>query len=196
MSDDRDRALEPTTEEEMERVHIGAVTQHNGRITLVDYDPEWPRQFEAVARKVRAALGERAVVLEHAGSTSVPGLCAKPIIDIVLAVPDSRDEQAYVPDLEAAGFPLHIREPEWFEHRLFKYHDPNVNMHVFSAGCSEIDRMLLMRDWMRSHPEDRDLYATTKRDLAQRTWKYTQHYADAKSTVVAEIMARAAASRQ
>ncbi|MGH2549951.1 MAG: GrpB family protein [Thermomicrobiales bacterium] len=196
MSEDRNRALEPTTVEEMERAHIGKPTVHNAQVTLMDYDPDWPKQFDAIATRVRAALGDRAVVLEHAGSTSVPGLCAKPIIDIVLAVPDSADEPAYVPDLEAAGFPLHLRETDWFEHRLFKHADPNVNMHVFTVGCSEIDRMLLMRDWMRAHPEDRDLYATAKRDLAARTWEYVQHYADAKTTVVSEIVARAEAARE
>lgn len=194
MPEDRNRALEPTTVEEMERAHVGKPMVHNSQITLMEYDPEWPKQFEVIATRVRAALGDRAVVLEHAGSTSVPGLCAKPIIDIVLAVPDSSDESSYVPDLEAAGFPLHLRETDWFEHRLFKHTDPNVNMHVFTVGCSEIDRMLLMRDWMRAHPEDRDLYANAKRDLAARTWEYVQHYADAKTTVVSEIVARAEAA--
>jgi len=179
----------------LQQVTIGGPRVLNDQIMLAEYDPDWPRLFEIEAVKIRAALGERVLLLEHAGSTSVSGLCAKPIIDIILAVADSSDESTYAPDLEAAGYPLRIREPEWFEHRVFKGADPSVNLHVFTIGCSEIDRMLLMRDWMRSHPEDRDLYANTKRDLAQRTWKYVQHYADAKSTVVAEIMARAQASR-
>jgi GrpB-like predicted nucleotidyltransferase (UPF0157 family) len=195
MSDDRDRALEPTTDEELQRITVGGPQVLNNQITLVEYDPEWPKLFEGEAAKIRAALGERVLLLEHAGSTSVPGLCAKPIIDIILAVADSSDETSYAPDLEAAGYALRIREPEWFEHRVFKGVDPNVNLHVFTTGCSEIERMLLMRDWMRAHPEDRDLYGTTKRDLSQRTWKYVQNYADAKSTVVAEIMARAEAAR-
>lgn len=194
MADDRDRALEPTTDEELQQVTIGGPQVLNSRITLMEYDPEWPKLFEIEAGKIRAALGERALLLEHAGSTSVPGLCAKPILDIILGVADSSDESTYASDLEATGYPLRIREPEWFEHRVFKGADPVVNLHVFTIGCSEIDRMLLMRDWMRSHPADRDLYANAKRDLAQRTWKYVQHYADAKSAVVAEIMSRAEAS--
>lgn len=196
MTDDRDRALEPTTEEELQQITIGGPQALNSQITLVEYDPEWPKLFEIEAGKIRAALGERALLLEHAGSTSVPGLCAKPIIDIILGVADSSDESTYAPDLEAAGYSLRIREPEWFEHRVFKGIEPSVNLHVFTIGCSEIDRMLLLRDWMRSHHQDRDLYANTKRDLSQRTWKYVQHYADAKSTVVAEIMSRAQASRR
>ena len=134
------------------------------------------------------------VRLEHAGSTSVPGLPAKPLIDIVLEVPDSTDEVSYVPDLEAAGYVLRIREPDWFEHRLFKGPDTNVSVHTFSAGCDEVDRMLLFRDWLRENAADRELYAATKRELAARDWKYMQQYADAKTAVVLEIMARAQAS--
>ena len=130
--------------------------------------------------------------LEHAGCTSVPGLAAKPIIDIVLAVPDSAVEVAYVPDMEAAGYVLTIREPDWFEHRVFKGPDTNINLHTFSEGCSEIDKMLGFRDRLRTHDEDRDLYERTKRDLAAREWRYVQHYADAKTEVVEGIIARAA----
>ena len=129
--------------------------------------------------------------MEHVGSTSVPGLAAKPIIDISLAVADSADEQAYVPALEAAGYFLRIREPDWFEHRGFGRRDVRVNLHVFSAGCAEIERMLRFRDHLRRDDADRELYERTKRELAQRQWKYVQHYADAKSAVVEAILARA-----
>jgi len=121
----------------------------------------------------------------------VPGLAAKPVIDITLVVRDSSDEPAYVPDMEAAGYRLTIREPEWFEHRLFKGPDTNVNLHVFSPGCQEIERMVGFRDWLRTHPEDRDLYLRTKRELSTRTWAYVQNYADAKTEVVEAIAARA-----
>ena len=123
----------------------------------------------------------------------MPGLAAKPIIDIVLAIPDSSDEPAYVPPMEAAGYVLRIREPEWFEHRLFKDADQSVNVHVFTEGTLEIRRMIAFRDWLRSHDEDRLLYERTKRELAARDWKYVQHYADAKTDVVAAIMERALA---
>jgi GrpB-like predicted nucleotidyltransferase (UPF0157 family) len=167
-----------------------------GNVLVVDYDPAWPRQFAAEASKIRAALCERVLLLEHAGSTSVPRLAAKPIIDIVLVVRDSSDEAAYVPLLEAAGYTLRIREPDWYQHRVLKGVDPAVNLHVFSPGCPETERMLLMRDWLRTHEDDRDLYERTKRELAQRDWKYTQNYADAKTAVVEEILARARASSQ
>src|SRR5262249_48663909 len=119
----------------------------------------------------------------------------KPIIDIVLEVADSADEEAYVPALTGTGFRFHLREPEWFAHRLMKADDPAANLHVFSVGCTEIDRMVRFRDWLRSSADDRLLYETTKRDLSRRTWASTQDYADAKTDVVAAIMQRAFAMR-
>jgi GrpB-like predicted nucleotidyltransferase (UPF0157 family) len=174
-------------------VTIGERPRHDGPIELVEYDEAWPTRFEREAKRIRAALGVRALLVEHAGSTSVPGLAAKPIIDIVLAVPESPDEDVYVPPLEAEGYELSIREPDWYEHRLLKKADPSVNLHVFSAGCAEIDRMLAFRDHLRTNEADRELYERTKRELAAREWAYTQDYADAKTEVVEEIMARALA---
>jgi len=174
------------------RAHmVGELKPLSSPILLVDYDPEWPHRFEAEAVKIRSALGCRALLVEHTGSTSVPGLLAKPIIDIVLAVYDSAQEAEYVPSLERAGYALYIREPGWYEHRMFQGPKPEVNLHVFSADCPEIDRMLAFRDWLRINAEDRELYARSKRLLAQQNWKYTQNYADAKTTVIEEILSRA-----
>jgi GrpB-like predicted nucleotidyltransferase (UPF0157 family) len=184
----------PTTEERLRAVTIGERRTLSGPIVLVDYDPAWPEQFAGEAEQVRAALGERALRVEHVGSTSVPGLVAKPIIDVLLVVADSADEGAYAPAMEGAGYVLRIREPDWHQHRLFKGPRTAVNLHVFSAGCAEIDRMLLFRDRLRDDASDRDLYARTKRRLARQTWRYTQDYADAKSAVVEEIIARARAA--
>jgi GrpB-like predicted nucleotidyltransferase (UPF0157 family) len=177
---------------DIQRVRLGTVTPHNAPITLAEYDPGWPALFAREAARIRAALGDRAVQVEHVGSTAVPGLAAKPIVDILLAVPDSADEHAYVPALEAAGYVLRVREPDWFEHRLFKGPDTAINLHVFTAGAAEIDRMLLFRDWLRANDADRDAYLQVKRDLARRTWRHVQHYADAKTTIVEQIIARAA----
>jgi len=182
------------TEEEIRYSTVGELKPLTERIVLVDYDLEWPRSFEREAARVRAILGSQVLRLEHTGSTSVPGLAAKPIIDMTLEIPDSSDESRYVPSMEGAGYILRIREPDWHQHRLFKGPDTNINLHVFSAGCPEVDRMVLFRDWLREHAEDRQLYERTKRDLASRDWKYVQNYADAKSSVVAEVMARAQAS--
>lgn len=166
-------------------------TRADGPIALVEYDPSWPQRFEAIAADIRGALGPVAVRVEHTGSTSVPGLAAKPIIDITLAVPDSRAEAVYVPPLEAIGYVLALREPDWHEHRLLKGADRTVNLHVFSAGNPEIERMVTFRDWLHSQPADRELYERTKRELAARHWEIVQDYADAKTAVVEEILARA-----
>jgi GrpB-like predicted nucleotidyltransferase (UPF0157 family) len=178
--------------EEVQAITIGPVARlADGKIVLLPYDPEWPALFEREAARVRGVLGDRVRLLEHVGSTSVPGLSAKPIIDLVLGVPDSSDEPAYVPDMEAAGYVLRIREPDWFEHRLFKGPDTIINLHTFSAGSSETDKMLLFRNWLRTHDVDRDLYQRAKLELAERQWEFTQQYADSKSEVVHEILARA-----
>lgn len=184
----------PLSDEEIRAAVVGELVEHNTTIHLAEYDPEWPRLYAREAEGIRGALGPMALQIEHVGSTSVPGLAAKPIIDIVLVVADTRDEAAYVPPLEAAGYLLRIREPDWFEHRSFKGPDTNVNLHTFSEGCSEVDRMLAFRDWLRTHDEDRELYATAKRELASREWKYVQNYADAKSAVVTEILERTLSS--
>ena len=181
----------PMTEEQIMAVTIGPRQPLNGTIYLAPYDPAWPSLFARLKRQIREAVGDRMLLLEHVGSTSVPGLSAKPIIDMVMAVADSSDEAAYVKPLEAKGYTLRIREPDWYEHRLLKTPEIAGNLHVFSAGCPEIERMVLFRDWLRSHADDRSLYAATKRELAARTWKYTQNYADAKSEVVEAILARA-----
>ena len=182
---------EPLTEAEVRAATVGKLTPLAGPIEIAEYDPEWPRLFEREAARIRSALDDRVLTVEHVGSTSVPGLAAKPRIDILLVVLDSTDEPAYVPPLEAAGYVLRIREPDWYEHRVFKGPDTDVNLHVFSPGCPEIDRMLLFRDHLRRDATDRRLYEQTKRDLARRQWTYTQNYADAKTGVVEGIIARA-----
>jgi GrpB-like predicted nucleotidyltransferase (UPF0157 family) len=184
-------AAEGMSDEQIRAATVGEPVLLSGPIVLADYDPRWPQQFAREAARIELALGERALRIEHSGSTSVPGLAAKPIIDMLLVVVDSGDELAYVPDLEAAGYVLRIREADWNEHRMFKGPDTNVNLHVLSSGCPEIDRVLRFRDWLRRHDEDRVLYERTKRELADRHWKYVQNYADAKSAVIEEIIGRA-----
>jgi GrpB-like predicted nucleotidyltransferase (UPF0157 family) len=161
------------------------------RIVLENYKPEWPELFRSEADRIAAVLDRRALQIEHAGSTAVPGLAAKPIIDVILVVADSADEATYAPDLEAAGYVLRVREPHWYEHRMFKGPNADVNLHVFSRGCTEVDRMLLFRNWLRSNAADRDLYARTKLALAAQEWNQVQEYADAKTTVIEEILVRA-----
>jgi GrpB-like predicted nucleotidyltransferase (UPF0157 family) len=183
---------EQAREEQIRAARIGDVPVLDGPIVLADYDPDWPRLYEREAARIRATLGDRVVRLEHVGSTSVPGLAAKPIIDMLLVVADSSDEPSYVPPLESAGYVLRIREPDWHEHRVLRGPDTDVNLHVFSPGSPEIDRTLAFRDRLRESDAERTLYEQTKRGLAAKRWKYVQHYADAKGAVVEEILARAA----
>jgi GrpB-like predicted nucleotidyltransferase (UPF0157 family) len=167
----------------------------DGPITLAEANPAWPEQFAREEERIRGALGARALQIEHVGSTSVPGLAAKPIIDIVLVVADTADEAAYVPDLEAAGYVLHARDFHPTEHRLLTDHNRAVQVHVLTVGDPEVQRMLLFRDRLRRHPADRSLYERTKLELAARRWAYVQDYADAKSSVVEGIIDRAGADR-
>ncbi len=185
---------EPQSDEEIRACTVGELKPLSQRILIAGYDPQWPILFLRESERIRAILGGRAFQIEHAGSTSVPGLAAKPVIDIILVVADSSAEETYVHSLESAGYVLRIREPEWFEHRMFKGPDTDINLHVFSQGCAEIGRMLLFRDWLRANTDDRQLYERTKRSLAQREWKYVQNYADAKAAVVSQILSRAAHS--
>ncbi|HXA27442.1 MAG TPA: GrpB family protein [Candidatus Angelobacter sp.] len=187
--DGTDRAAR--REEEIRAATVGEPQRLDAPITLVEYDPRWPALFEREQARSRGALGDGVVRLEHCGSTSVPGLAAKPIVDIALEVRDSADEGSYLPPLEAAGYVLRIREPDWYEHRVLKGPDTNVNLHVFSRGCEEVERMLLFRDTLRADDAERERYQRTKRELAARTWRYVQEYADAKSAVVEAIIARA-----
>ncbi|MCE6997582.1 GrpB family protein [Saccharothrix sp. S26] len=179
------------SEEEIRAAYVGGAPRLSGRVVLVEYDPAWPGLYEREAARIRAVLGGVVVGLAHVGSTSVPGLAAKPIVDVVLTVADSADEGSYVPALEAAGYVLRIREPGWLEHRMFKGPDTDVNLHVFTAGEPEVARMLAFRDRLRVSEEDRRLYEGVKRGLAARDWEYLQQYADAKAEVVADILGRA-----
>lgn len=171
-------------------IPVNTPTPVDGKVVLLPYDPAWAEMYEREAAVIREALGEKALLVEHIGSTAVPGLIAKPCIDIVLGVADSADEDAYVPELDAAGFVLRLRHPDWNEHRVFKSERINVNLHVWSAGHNEIDRHIEFRDWLRAHPDDRDLYAEAKQELAAAKHATMSDYADAKNEVVSQIQAR------
>jgi GrpB-like predicted nucleotidyltransferase (UPF0157 family) len=163
-------------------------------IEVSDPDPDWPRQYDELARRVRAALGWRALQVEHVGSTSVPGLPAKPIIDIDLTVADPDREEHYVPALEAIGFQLEIREPWWEGHRELKGDTPRCNLHVFGPDSPELVKHRVFRDWLRGNPADRDLYAAAKREAAAAANAAGQHvmqYNARKTQVIREIYHRA-----
>jgi len=181
----------PATEADIQAYTVGDAQPLGGPVQLAEYDSAWSELFTREAARIKHVLGGTATRVEHVGSTSVPGLAAKPVIDIVMEVADSSDESTYVTPLESHGYKLRIREPDWWEHRMLKGPDTDVNLHVFTIGCSEADRMVRFRDHLRSNPSDRELYEAKKRELASREWVYTQNYADAKTDVIEEISARA-----
>ena len=185
-------AAGPTTADELAKVTVGGPpTRLTERIVIHDYDPAWPALYAREEARIRAALGARALAVEHIGSTSVPGLPAKSVIDVDLIVADSSDEDAYIPELEAAGYVLRIREPDWYEHRCLVGDDPRVNLHVFSRDCDEHLRHIIFRDWLRDHPEDRDRYAAEKRRIAQQNLTFMAEYADQKTAVIVDVLRRA-----
>jgi GrpB-like predicted nucleotidyltransferase (UPF0157 family) len=172
---------------------IGEIEQPT--IVIANYNPAWPERFRQEEVKIVAALGEAALSVEHIGSTSVPGLAAKAIVDVLLVVEDSGDEASYLPAMEEAGYVLRVREPDFDEHRMFRTPEKDVHVHVFSAGSPEIERYLLLRDRLRQNEGDRELYAQTKRELAKQDWPTMEHYAEAKAEVVERIISRAAVAR-
>jgi len=154
--------------DEGEVIYVGA---HPTSYTLqiVEPDPGWVPRYAVLAADVLAALGNQALDIQHVGSTAVPGLHAKPIIDIDLTVPNPTDEAAYVPRLENLGFVHWLTEPDWHQHRLLKHLDePRVHLHVFGPDCPELIRHRMFRDWLIAHPEDRDRYAAAKRLAASQ----------------------------
>lgn len=157
----------PMTTEEIEAAHVTSPPKLNGQVTLCEYDPQWPALFEREAAGMRKSLRHVSHRIEHVGSTSVPDLPAKPVIDILLTLPAPGDEACYVPSLEDLGYTLVIREPEWYEHRVLRKHGlgpsaESVNLHVLPAGCQEAVRMLRFRDRLRTDSGDRKLYADAK----------------------------------
>jgi GrpB-like predicted nucleotidyltransferase (UPF0157 family) len=157
-------------------------------IVIEDYDPAWSARFEQVKAALRAALGDDAKQIEHFGSTAVPGLAAKPIIDVIVTVDDADDEDAYGPRLERHGFHIRVRQDG---HRMYRPASHDVHVHVLTEGGEGARVRLLFRDWLRHDEADRRLYEQTKRELARRDWDATNDYSDAKSDVVTEILDRA-----
>ena len=155
-------------------------------IVIAQYDPAWPRRYERERGRIADALGDRARMIEHVGSTAVPGLAAKPIIDILVAVENPDDDAVLVPPLQRAGYELRVREKG---HRMFRTPERDVHVHVWRDGDNEPRQQLLFRDQLRRSEEHRRAYERLKRELAAREWRDMNEYADAKSGLIAEILA-------
>jgi len=159
-------------------------------LSLRDHDERWAQDYREHRRRILAALAGLDVQVEHIGSTSVPGLAAKPVVDVVVAVPDVTAEEDYLDALLAAGYVLRVREPA---HRLVRTPARDAHVHVYGRGDPAVDAYLLLRDHLRRDAADRALYEDVKRDLLTRRWDTMDAYSDAKSDVIAAITARAAA---
>lgn len=159
------------------------------KVEIVDYDPEWPRRFEWERSRLDRVLGSLVRRIEHIGSTAVPGLAAKPVVDILVTVDDVESEESYRDAVEGLGFELRVTESN---HRAFRTAARDVNLHFWRDDDPEVSKYLLFRDHLRSHADDRALYEGVKRELALRDWPDVNYYADAKSSVISEILQRAA----
>jgi GrpB-like predicted nucleotidyltransferase (UPF0157 family) len=172
----------------LSQIRIG--DREAGPVLIAAYDERWPARFKQQRARIKRALGEAALRIDHIGSTSVPGLEAKPIIDVQVSVCDVDQDSLYVTPLEAAGYILRIRETG---HRLLRTPARDVHVHVWPAASGDERRHLLFRDWLRHSRQDREAYEALKRELALQDWEDRQHYAEAKGPLIAEIMQRAEA---
>jgi putative glutamine amidotransferase len=163
---------------------------------IVDYDAEWPARFEQTVEPLRRALGDMALRIDHVGSTSVPGLAAKPVIDVQISVPSLIPRAHVIDPLLAIGYEHNI-DPIETEHEFLSKSEPDgsraVHLHVCEAGSAWERRHLAFRDELRRDPGAADEYATLKRQLAAEHPRDIQTYVDGKSAFIRSVEARALA---
>jgi GrpB-like predicted nucleotidyltransferase (UPF0157 family) len=168
-------------------------------IVIMEYDPRWPQLYAAEARGISAALGDLLVRIEHIGSTSVPGLAAKPRIDIMPGLASEDDLNRAIEPLTSLGLRyIPDYEDEMPYRRLFSRDTDGdsiaCNLHVVAVGSEFWERHLLFRDYLRRHPDVAEEYARVKRELAPR-FTVSNDYAEAKTEFITSIEARAYAER-
>jgi Uncharacterized conserved protein len=162
-------------------------------VEVLPYDPAWPLRFEEVRKHLLSILSGQDVRVEHVGSTSVPDLAAKPILDIDIVLLDGANFTEVKALLEANGY-LHLGDLGIFGREAFKYQGkPQLmrhNLYVLQADADELKRHLTFRDWLRGHPEDREAYAQAKMAAARQFPHDISAYIDAKSDVILDIYKR------
>lgn len=168
------------------------------KVEIVPPNPSWPATFQLFRDRITTALGPQGtgfLSIHHTGSTSIPGMPAKDVIDIDLVVPDNTDEAAFVGPLEVAGFQFLTREPHWHEHRFFCAYEPQLaNLHVWGPECPEVERHRIFRDWIVEHEDDREVYAKIKEEAARQTrelGQVTMDYNRRKEEVIRLILRKA-----
>lgn len=160
-------------------------------IEIVPYSSAWPHQFQDHSTRIKDAIGEVALRIEHIGSTSVERLAAKPIIDILVVIADPSKEELYLQSLLNAGYELRVREPDYDNHRMFRTTERDVHIHIYPPSSEEVERYLIFRDFLRTNPEARDEYAALKQKLSESNWKDMNEYSAAKTSFIDEIITRA-----
>lgn len=155
-------------------------------IEVVAYSAEWTTIFQIERDRIKSVLGSLVKNIEHIGSTAVPNLMAKPVIDIDLIVENPEKEEEYLPFLIKLGYELTVRERSWYQHRMFRLNAPRVNLHVFGMNCPEHIRHILFRDWLSEHEQDRQYYEQSKR-LAKQENINVQTYNQNKQEAVKMI---------
>ena len=162
--------------------------EEHREIKVIPYSPDWPKRFEKEKQKIQAALGRYVEYIDHIGSTAVPGLSAKPIIDIQVSVADPDDESKLLLQMQKQGYVLRVREKG---RRMFRTPELDVHIHVCKVSSDWERRHLLFRDWLRHDSADRKAYQKLKERLAKEDWRTMNHYAGAKSDLIREITSHA-----
>jgi len=168
-------------------------------VVIVEYDPKWPDLYEAEKHRILSAVGDRVGTVEHIGSTSVSGLCAKPIIDVMAAVAGPEEADALLPTLGAIGYNDVTKiedDAEWFYclgrgRRSLYYH-----LHLVRAGSDHWRRHILFRDYLREHPGTADEYCRLKKSLAERYRTEREKYTESKTQFIMDVVAKALDSEE
>ena len=182
------RAIAPTV---WPGFQVTGESERSDSITVVEFDREWPARFASWRDLIARSLGRSTLRIDHIGSTSVPGLMAKPIVDIQISVSDISDEERYVPELERLGVQLRSRDDLHRYFRPFADRPRNVHVHVCPAGSEWERRHLLFRAYLRANPAPRVVYVEAKREAARVWMDDGWAYTDAKSGVILDIMEEA-----
>lgn len=165
------------------------------KVSVVEYRPHWRQMFEDEKRRILTALGEAEALVEHIGSTAIEGLAAKPVIDIMIGLPDFSLADRLVTGIEALGYEYFKKYEDEMPFRRYFARDSNGKrshqIHMVEIGGEFWKRHLFFRDYLRRNPEAAKEYAALKKRLAEREWENVNEYADAKTEFIKSIERKA-----
>jgi len=169
-------------------------------VVIVEYDPQWPTLYEEEKDRILAVVGRVIVAVEHIGSTAVPGLGAKPIIDIMAAVPHLADAEQCIEPLETIGYEYVPEYNDIIPERRYFHKGPpegrTHHLHIVELTSEFWERHLLFRDFLRTHPEEAQQYDLLKKELAVRFRSNREAYTDAKTSFIESVVAKAQAEKR